>query len=233
MMGTNRATEECFTLQRIFNKYGSGIHRILDVGCGTGLHSNILYNMGCEVTGIDTSKDMIDIAKSKNSDIEFINGDIYSIGSNRKYDSVISMWNVMGYVPYIDDFISKVSDIIKSEGLFIFDVFNGIAVIDTKPQRTIKAKIDNATGDIIKRTGTPYVDLMNQTFTMKYRYDITKTDGRIETFNEEHDMIFYTPNQIKDMLEYDNFELLEMTNVYDCKKATKDDWDVRYIARKE
>ena len=39
--------------------------RVLDIGCGTGNHLLIFYRMGLDVTGLDASAYMLDIARSR------------------------------------------------------------------------------------------------------------------------------------------------------------------------
>ncbi|MDR6462680.1 class I SAM-dependent methyltransferase [Chryseobacterium sediminis] len=45
--------------------------RILDLGCGPGNHSKYFFDLGFDVTGIDLSKQMINIARKEFSKIDF------------------------------------------------------------------------------------------------------------------------------------------------------------------
>lgn len=76
------------------NNYSS----VLDIGFGTGLLTTQLYNEGYQITGIDFSSSMIDIAKKKMPDATLINCDFTSglpveIISN-KYDYIISTYAI-------------------------------------------------------------------------------------------------------------------------------------------
>lgn len=69
---------------------------ILDIGFGTGILTTQLYNVGCNVTGIDFSSNMIDIAKKKMPDALLINWDFIK-GlpdeiKNHKFDYIISTY---------------------------------------------------------------------------------------------------------------------------------------------
>ncbi|MCX8108650.1 MAG: methyltransferase domain-containing protein, partial [Verrucomicrobiae bacterium] len=47
---------EVSLLERLFQEYRAGaVHRILDVGCGTGNHAIRLAQRGYQVTGVDQS----------------------------------------------------------------------------------------------------------------------------------------------------------------------------------
>ncbi len=70
--------------------------KILDVGCGTGNFSIKLAELGCSVTGIDISEEMIDKAVRKTSerqlDITYKKMDIYNLQfPDGEFDAVFSM----------------------------------------------------------------------------------------------------------------------------------------------
>ncbi|WZL74478.1 class I SAM-dependent methyltransferase [Clostridiaceae bacterium 35-E11] len=70
--------------------------KILDVGCGTGNFSIKLAEMGCEVTAIDISEEMLQIARKKAEekklDITFQKMDIYNLKfKDGSFEAVFSM----------------------------------------------------------------------------------------------------------------------------------------------
>lgn len=70
--------------------------RILDVGCGTGNFSFKLAELGCQVTGIDVSEEMLAIAKAKASEhinnIDFLKMDVTDLNfADNTFDIAISM----------------------------------------------------------------------------------------------------------------------------------------------
>ena len=69
---------------------------VLDIGFGTGVLTAQLYNIGCNITGIDFSRNMIDIAKKKMPDALLVNWD-FTKGlpeeiKNCKFDYIISTY---------------------------------------------------------------------------------------------------------------------------------------------
>ncbi|MGH4119517.1 class I SAM-dependent methyltransferase [Clostridium sp.] len=71
---------------------------VLDIGIGTGILSTQLYNNGYNITGIDFSSNMIDIAKQKMPQATLINQD-FSRGlpdeiKNRRFDFIISTYAI-------------------------------------------------------------------------------------------------------------------------------------------
>jgi len=210
LMGTTQVEEECRHLYKLFNKYlPNDANKILDFGVGTGLHAISLSKMGYDVTGLDISKQMVSIAKKKAKkeklDINFISDNIQGWRTNAKFDAVISMWNVLGYVEDLQNTLSWIQEFIKNNGLFIFDCFNGLAVVKQGAKKTYKGRFIKETGNWIYRDGVPEVDSINQKFNMKYHYILKDGDKIIDEFDEEHKM--------------------------NGKSATEDDWDIRYICR--
>lgn len=71
---------------------------ILDIGFGTGILTTQLYNGGCNVTGIDFSSNMINIAKKKMPDALLINWDFTKGLPNEivncRFDYIISTYAI-------------------------------------------------------------------------------------------------------------------------------------------
>ena len=70
--------------------------KILDFGCGTGNFSIKLVKMGCKVTGVDVSSEMLKIARAKaikqGLDIEFAQCDIDALApADTNYDAAVSL----------------------------------------------------------------------------------------------------------------------------------------------
>ena len=71
--------------------------RVLDVGCGTGRHAIELAKRGCEVTGVDASPRLLEIAlqeaKKSGVVINFVNADAREMRFARKFHAAISICN--------------------------------------------------------------------------------------------------------------------------------------------
>lgn len=53
--------------------------RALDAACGTGRHAAFMAGLGCEVTGIDQSPEMLDVARTTTPAARFDEGDVESL----------------------------------------------------------------------------------------------------------------------------------------------------------
>ena len=80
-------------LQYISSRLEIKNKKILDIGCGGGILSEELSKMGAKVTGIDSSKKSINIAKKhakeQDLEIEYINGSILDVSNLGNYDCVV------------------------------------------------------------------------------------------------------------------------------------------------
>ena len=92
---------------KIINKLNIKNKDVLDVGCGTGILERYLYeakSLDC----IDLSQKMIDIAKEKYPNINYICTSIYNYCPNKKYDLII-MYNVYPHLIDKKKLVDKLS----------------------------------------------------------------------------------------------------------------------------
>ena len=73
----------------------SGTRTLLDLGCGTGLELDEIFKLhpGVEVTGIDMTREMLDVlkAKYKNKNITLLCGDYFEVAFGReRYNCAVS-----------------------------------------------------------------------------------------------------------------------------------------------
>src|ERR1043166_4836147 len=89
---------ECDLLESIFRQCGQGpINRVLDFGCGTGGHANLLAERGYTVVGVDRSEDMLRQARTHATTCRFERGDVTSVRLGETFDAVLMMFAVLGY----------------------------------------------------------------------------------------------------------------------------------------
>ncbi|TNI86392.1 class I SAM-dependent methyltransferase [Aeromonas sobria] len=84
-------TEEKY-IDLLINNIHAGAH-ILDVGCGSGFPiANYLVEKGFQVTGIDGSRELLNIAKRKCPKMRGIYGDVRFTPFNEHVDAIVEWW---------------------------------------------------------------------------------------------------------------------------------------------
>ena len=101
--------------------------KILDIGCGGGLLCEPLSKLGATITGIDPSKDNIEIAKlhskEMNLNINYICCSPEHLNSKNKFDVILNM-EVIEHVSNVDLFIQNCSKLIKKKGIMFVATLN-------------------------------------------------------------------------------------------------------------
>ena len=221
--------EEIF--EEIFGK--SKVKTILEVGCGTGNYTKILLGRGHEVTGLDNSEDMFKIARRK-CKCSLIKGDIREVLIDKRFDVCIAMFAVMGYITKSSDIIKALNNIrrhLKLNGLFIFDVWNGLAVMRFPPEQRVK-EVENNNIKVI-RLATPNLRAFDHVCEVNYKLFIkNKNNNTFNEINEKHEVRFYFPQEIKYYLENAGFEVLKICPFLNLNgKVDENVWNMCIIAR--
>jgi ubiquinone/menaquinone biosynthesis C-methylase UbiE len=101
---------------------------VLDVGCGTGNFSIKLAKMGLNVTGIDVSDNMLDVARDKAKkgglSIDFINMDARDmIFEDESFDGVISM-AAIEFIQESEKVLNEMFRVVKKGGKIVIGTIN-------------------------------------------------------------------------------------------------------------
>ena len=101
--------------------------RILDIGCGGGLVCEPLKRLGATVTGIDASKNNINVAKfhakEMNLNINYIKCSPENLKFKKKFNVILNL-EVVEHISNIDLFIQNCSTLIKKNGIMFVATIN-------------------------------------------------------------------------------------------------------------
>lgn len=103
--------------------------KVLDVGCGTGLLSVKLAQNGADVTGIDLSDDMLEVARNRAAEsslsIQFEQQPMQEIAGEPSFDAAIIAIDSLNYVCKKEDVLQTlkgIHSVLKVGGSLLFDV---------------------------------------------------------------------------------------------------------------
>lgn len=229
--------KECDFLETIFRKQGKKVNRVLDLGCGTGRHAIILARRGYKMSGVDRSVEMLAIAKEKAREtrikIDFYESTIQNLNLNKTFDAVISMFDVMSYQTSNKDLsllCKTAKQHLKSGGAFIFDAWNGLAVMTDPPTRRVK-EVSNGDERIIRIT-EPNINIISHTVDTTFKVLKLKGDKLVSETLETHKMRFLFPQEIKYFLEVAGFSDIAFYPFLKPEdKLSTQDWTMTVIAK--
>lgn len=103
--------------------------KILDLGCGTGLLCNAYAQKGHDVTGIDPSRTMLDIAhqKSNGKRIEWVQSSAQNYNSEKSFDLIIMTGHAFQVLLENSDVLATfevIKNHLKPSGRFVFESRN-------------------------------------------------------------------------------------------------------------
>ncbi|KQC12888.1 MAG: hypothetical protein APR63_10010 [Desulfuromonas sp. SDB] len=105
-------------------------HRILDIPCGFGRHTNLLAEKGFEITGVDFSSGFLEIAekeaKERGLTVNYIQEDMRNIAFREEFERIFMAFTSFGYFNDNENIqvIKNFYKALKPGGLLCFDTFN-------------------------------------------------------------------------------------------------------------
>lgn len=209
--------------------------KILELGCGTGNYLKIFFEKNYNITGLDISKEMLEIAKKK-CDCDLIQEDIKNFKIDKKFDVILIMFDVLSYINKnldVENVLNNVRNHLNENGLLIFQVWNGLGVLYNKLEKSIK-EAENEKIKII-RIGIPILKAEEHIVDMNYKYlIINKENNKIDEVHETHSIRFFFPQEIKYFLKNTGFDILTISDFMDKdKKVNETTWSLFAVAKKK
>ena len=116
-------------LHGLLLEYGVEDGLVLDLGCGTGTMTEILASKGYDMTGVDFSEEMLDIAMQKRTksghDILYLMQDMREFELYGTVRAIVSICDSMNYLTEdgdLEQVFRLANNYLDPGGLFIFDM---------------------------------------------------------------------------------------------------------------
>ncbi|TXT59603.1 MAG: Methyltransferase type 11 [Promethearchaeota archaeon] len=203
------------------NKETDGMD-LLDVACGTGKHLKYLKS-DFRCTGIDKSKEMLEIAKTNNEDVEFIHADMIDFDLGQKFDVILCLFSSIGYVKTLENLgrtLQNFSNHLKKGGVLIIEPWftkssykEGTTHLLTHEDEDVKI----ARMNLSKRKGNLSI--------LEMHYLIGEKGKEIIHFTEEHVLGLFKITNILELMEMVGFQarflkegLIEERGLFIAKK---------------
>jgi SAM-dependent methyltransferase len=202
---------------------------IIDVGCGTGRHTIELARRGYDVTGIDISDRMLDVAREtlKNEGLKgnFIHADATKFSFENKFDLALCIcqggFGLLGLdeEPFLRELkiLKNIYDVLKNGSFLFMTVSNAIPHF----RRWSETDVENGNFDIIDNV---------ETFEMEELYPI---NAKGITFKSKK----FTPSEIKLLLKMAGFQIILIcggtAGSWNKEKLKLNDHEIMVIGKKD
>lgn len=236
-MGAYASGDQLNFYRRQVARYGEPV---LELACGSGRLTIPLAREGIDITGLDISEEMLQLAKSKASksglSIRFIRGDIRSFDLGEKFKFIVIPAQSLSHLhtrEEIEDCFSCVRRHLADEGRFLIELFNSsIGMLARESGRRYPVgQYNDPKGD------SPVF------VTEEVRYDAASQVDHIQWFfrnegsNKETVLSFemrqFFPREIDALLWYNDFLIEHKYGSYDQTEFSSDAWKQLIICRPE
>ena len=224
-------------IEKIFEKH-SKIGKpdlVLDLGCGTGSMTLELARRGYDMTGIDYSPEMLDVARERAFDegigqtVLWLCQDMREFELYGTVDAAVCCLDGINHLTGakdLDKCLKLVHNYLMPNGLFIFDI-NG------------KHKFENVYADMtytMEKDGAfciwqNYYNEKNKLCDFYITLFEECEDGRYERYEETQREKMYTVKSIKQSLERNSLELVGIYSDFDMKEGSDSDDRLYIVAR--
>ena len=182
---------------------------------------------------------MVRMARDKASkadlDIDFHTADLRQFDLADKFDVCLCMFSVLGYIADTGEVLKALQQVrscLKEDGLFIFDCWNGLAVMRVLPSGRVKI-IQNGAKKVI-RVATPEVDAFNHICHVNYQLLVLGDSTVLGEFQERHTVRYFFPQEVVHYLKDAGFEVLRVCPFLSLDGLVDENvWNMTIVSRKK
>ena len=230
---------ECDSIEAAFHRGGRHVCSVLALGCGTGNHAILLARRGYRVCGVDRSASMLQQAQRKASqtgeaEVEFVLGDLRNVRLNRSFDACILMFAVLGYQTTNRDVTEALANVqrhLEPGGIFVFDVWNGAAVLSVGPSERMRMTPNGERRLIRFSSGT--LDPVRHLCHVHIHQFLVAGDHVVSEVQETHAMRYFFPLELELFLDHAGFDVVDLT-AFNSPQQPLDAgaWNMLVVARR-
>jgi SAM-dependent methyltransferase len=235
------AGEADYIAAHIRNGDGSR-HTVLELGCGTGKHAELLARRGFVVHGVDRSETMLAVAAARRGSLQtdiaerlqFAQGDVRTYRTSARFDAVISLFHVMSYQASndgLDAMFATAASHLRNGGVFVFDFWYGPAVLTLRPIVNVKRLEDGAIR--VTRVAEPGLRPNDNIVDVNYHVWVEdKASGAVQQIRETHTMRYLFLPEVDRLARSHNFTSWEAEEFMTARRPGIDTWGVCVTAHR-
>jgi len=187
-------------------------HKILEMGCGSGMLARLFLAYGYDYLGLDLHIEMLDIARREMKSDRFIQCDMRNLTCDRQFDAILITGRSIAYVTEnqgISDTLKGVYKSLRDNGLFVFGVFDATQIFDNL--NDFEQNIEHNNKKIRRISHLKKNLATGWTYDWSAKYIIEK-DNEITEYEDMTTLRAFTRDEITLFLKLANFAIEEITD---------------------
>ena len=222
--------------------------RTLELGSGTGRILLPIARAGCEVTGLDRSKTMLDRCRDNlerepeevRQRVRLHQADMRDFELSEQFRLVLAPFRSFQHIVAIDDQLRCLASIhraLETGGRLIFDVFNPSfhAMVDARRAEEKEDTPDTPLPDgrrFRRAARVPAVHFVEQTSDVEIIYYLTGVDGHVERIVQAFPMRWYVRSELEHLVARAGFAVRQVYGDYDKSELTDKSPEMIVVAEK-
>lgn len=195
---------ECEILEREIRRHKRAPgNALLDIACGSGRHIDLLKDR-FEVEGLDLQPELLEVARQRNPDVKFYDGDMTSFQLNRKFDIVTCLFSAIGYVKTNDRLIASIrcmSEHLNPGGVLLLEPWFSADTFHVGKVHAVFVDLPD-----LKIARMNVSQISDGLSILDFHYLIGTSTG-IDTFEERHELGLFSQQQYMDALLENNLHV--------------------------
>lgn len=205
---------------------------VVDLGCGTGTLTELMYQKGYDMIGVDVSEPMLNIAMKKKAEsgaeILYLLQDMRELELYSTVGTVFSVCDSLNYILEDDELLevfSLVNNYLYPGGIFIFDFNTEYKYRQVIGNTTIAENREDCSF-IWENLYDPEEEINEYDLTVFVREDA----DRFRRFTETHYQRGYTVEKIRELVEWSGMVLIELLDADTGEAVTAESERVYVVA---
>ena len=175
------------------------VDSLLDVACGTGRHLEVFARHVPEVTGLDSSHEMLTVAAARLGEVRLVEADLREFALERRFDVVTCLFSSIGHVAdgeQLDTAVAAMARHVRPGGVLIVEPW-------LTPDRVEPGGIrDLDTGEtsdgVLARVSNSHVD--GDVLVVEFAWAVATSAG-VATAEERHRMPLFSRERYLDAVD--------------------------------
>lgn len=206
---------------------------VVDLGCGTGTLTELLYAKGYDMIGVDASEAMLNAAVEKKeksgSEILYLQQDMRDLELYSTVGTIVSVCDSVNYILEEDellDVFSLVNNYLYPGGIFLFD-FN----TDYKYREVIGNSTIAETKEDCSFIWNNFYDAEEEINEYDLTVFVREENGLFRRFEETHYQRGYSVEQMRRLIEQAGMSVVEVMDVDTGEAVTRESQRVYLVAK--